>query len=146
MGDMGDIFRDWKEFWRERRDINQADAESYFHEITSILQPLRIDNSGGTWLFRDPQGKNISYYPRRGRWYRDRDPKSIDGGIVSFIGWLQNHYGDAREAPETAEAAYEERPTASESDLPLKVKLIDKNNAITVGPLNPLYNEKDPFK
>lgn len=154
MGDMGEVFRDWKEFWRERRDINEQEALQHFEEIGQYAEILRYDKGQRTLLLSF-KGRKLHYYLARGRWYLSGDKASVDGGVKAFIGWLKNNTEPkviGLEKPQTKSmtlTVYDDVETNEETAKKhgfLKVKKLSKDRAITVGPLNPKYDEEDPFK
>lgn len=87
---MGDIFRDAKAFFKERRKDNHTKALERQNEVAELCGAISIDDSNYTWTMKF-KGKTLQYYPTRGKWQYMN--KVYTGGIDSFIGWLKNQQG-----------------------------------------------------
>lgn len=85
---MGDIFRDAKAYFKERRANNLEEAQKYLQKVADIIgAPVKQDLTNHTWQTRF-LGSTLQYYPTRGKW--QWKGQVYHGGILSFIGWLAN--------------------------------------------------------
>lgn len=85
MGDMGEIFNDYKDIKRMQRADRAAEADVRKAPITKLVKnQLTVDGSG-TWNIK-LHTANLQYYPTKGTW--QFKGKMYRGGIHAFERWL----------------------------------------------------------
>jgi hypothetical protein len=84
MGDMGEIFKEFREHKKEQRDKRWADNEK---QIIKSGIPYRKTYTETCYLFREDGKPKVDFYPSTGRWRCNN--RTYSGGAKAFLTWYK---------------------------------------------------------
>jgi len=88
MGDMGDMYRGWKEIKKEqnrKREAANMEVINMWLMSGNIKYAQHISDRGGTILFRFPGKPKADFYPTKNKWRKGN--AIYRGDAKKFLDW-----------------------------------------------------------